>query len=136
MHLVLLHFDIGRDLGSKPLTLIQILGVGFTLGGLENFNGLFGSESVTLLRTRMFESVLFFLYAIIGLLGNIWFNNVSLSMSGQYVVTMFLISSQIWLNLTGKTRGGSFGFVRVCVVSCARFSNGYSLSTLLISLAL
>ena len=87
-HLVLLHFDIGRDLGSKLLTLIQILGVGFTLGGLENFNGLLGSESVTLLRTKMFESVLFFLYAIIGLLGNIWFNNVSLSMSGQYVFKM------------------------------------------------
>ena len=83
-HLVLLHFDIGGDLGSK-LTLIQILGFGFTLGGFENFSGLLGSESMTLLRTKMFES----LYAIIGLLGNIWFNNVSLSMSGQY---MFIVS--------------------------------------------
>ena len=37
--------------------LIQIHGVGFTLGGLENFNGLLGSESMTLLRTKMFECV-------------------------------------------------------------------------------
>ena len=95
-NLVLLHFDIRRDLGSKLLMLVQILGVGFTLGGLENFSGLLGSESMTLLHTEMFESVLFFLYAIIGLLGNIWFN-VSLSMSGQYVFAISLISSQIWL---------------------------------------
>ena len=33
---MLLHFDIGRDLGIRLLTSIQILGVGFTLGGLEN----------------------------------------------------------------------------------------------------
>ena len=59
-HLVLLHFDIGRVLGSKLLTLIQILGVGFTLGGLENFNGLLGSESVTLLHTKMFECFILF----------------------------------------------------------------------------
>ena len=96
---------------------MHTLGVGFILGGLENFSGLLGSESVTLLRIRMFESVLFFLYAIIGLLENIWLSTVSPSMSGQYVLTICQISSQIWLNLTGKTRGGSLDFFRVCVVS-------------------
>ena len=44
-----------------------ILGTGSFHGGLENSSGLLGSSPTTLLRTKIFESVIFFLCAIIGL---------------------------------------------------------------------
>ena len=59
-HLAFLHLDIGKLLGSRLLTLTHTLGVGFILGGLENFSGLLGSLSVTLLRTRIFECFVLF----------------------------------------------------------------------------
>ena len=75
----------------------------------------------------MFEWFLF-LYTIIDFFGNIWFSTVSLSMSGQYVFTISLISSQIWLvRLVGVrlvSVGVDFGNERLsCVVEPVQIMN-------------
>ena len=51
-HLIFLHLDIKKLLGSRLHMLVHTLGVGFTLRDLENyFSGLLGSLPVTLLHT-------------------------------------------------------------------------------------
>ena len=66
----------------------------------------------------MFASVLFLLFAIIGLSGNISFRVPSCSMSDDRKCTAYLMSLHIGLNLTGKTVGCfTFYFVVVSIVS-------------------
>ena len=84
LHVVQLHLVIGRPRGSRDLISVRILGTGSLRGGLEN-SDLFGSLPTTLLLTRILESVIFFLNAVIGLLGNIVLRRVSCSMLGQCV---------------------------------------------------
>ena len=67
------HLFIGFVLLNRLTTLLEIVGLGSTLGGLELASGLLGMSLVTLLLTSTFASVLFRFFATIGFSSKICF---------------------------------------------------------------